>query len=96
MTAGFGPGKQKQVDCNNIPNFPSLEFTIGQDKYTMKAEDYILKVTEFGQTVCIVGIMGLDIDPKMGEAFILGDSFIKVYYTHFDVAGERVGFAKAI
>jgi hypothetical protein len=40
--------------------------------------------------------MGLDIDPKMGEVFILGDSFIKVFYTHFDVAGGRVGFAKAI
>jgi hypothetical protein len=26
----------------------------------------------------------------------LGDSFIKTYYTHFDVAGERIGFARAI
>jgi cathepsin D len=96
MTKGFGKGKEKQVDCNLIPTFPNLVFTFGQDKYTMKPEEYILKVNEFGQTVCIVGIMGLDLDPKMGEAFILGDSFIKVYYTHFDVAGQRVGFSKAI
>jgi hypothetical protein len=45
MTKDFGKGKQKQVDCNMIPKFPSLQFTIGQDNYVMKAEDYILKVT---------------------------------------------------
>jgi hypothetical protein len=27
--------------------------------------------------------------------FIMGDSFIKAYTTHFDVANKRVGFAKA-
>lgn len=30
------------------------------------------------------------------NVFILGDSFIKAYYTHFDVANKRVGFAKAV
>ena len=24
MTAGFGPGKQKQVDCSTLPNLPKL------------------------------------------------------------------------
>jgi len=43
-----------------------------------------------------VGIIGLDLPSSLGEAFILGDSFIKTYYTHFDVAGERIGFARAI
>jgi hypothetical protein len=26
----------------------------------------------------------------------MGDSFIKGYYTHFDVANNRVGFAKGV
>jgi hypothetical protein len=42
MTAGFGPGKQKQVDCSTVPKLPQLVFTFGSDKYVLKAEDYIL------------------------------------------------------
>jgi hypothetical protein len=30
------------------------------------------------------------------NVFIMGDSFIKGYYTHFDVANNRVGFAKGV
>jgi cathepsin D len=62
----------------------------------LKPQDYILQVAEGKNTVCIVGIIGLDLPSQLGEAFILGDSFIKTYYTHFDVAGERIGFARAI
>lgn len=95
MTAGFGPGKQKQVECSTIPSLPKLEFKFGSDTYVLKAEDYILQVQEGTKTVCIVGIMGLDLPPSLGEAFIIGDSFIKTFYTHFDVANSRVGFARA-
>jgi hypothetical protein len=40
--------------------------------------------------------MSLDLPPQLGNAFILGDSFIKKYYTHFDAANNRVGFAEGI
>jgi hypothetical protein len=43
----------------------------------------------------MVGIMGIDFPEYLESAMILGDSFIKRYYTHFDMAGERVGFALA-
>lgn len=39
--------------------------------------------------------MGLELPPSMGNAFILGDSFMKKYYTHFDMTNYRVGFAEA-
>jgi len=96
MTKGFGAGKQKQVDCSTLPQLPTLDFIIGGDKYSLKGEDYILKVTEFGKDVCIVGIMGLDLPTQLGEAFIIGDAFIKTFYTHFDVENKRVGFARAV
>lgn len=95
MTKGFGPGKQKQVDCSTLPSLPTFEVKFGSDNYVLKAEDYILQVQEGAKTVCIVGLIGLDLPPQLGEAFILGDSFIKTYYTHFDVENARVGFATA-
>ena len=95
MTAAFGPGKEKQVDCATLDKLPDLTFSFGGDAYVLKPVDYILQVAEGSKTVCIVGLIGLDLPPQLGEAFILGDSFIKTYYTHFDVANSQVGFAKA-
>ena len=66
MTAGFGPGKQKQVDCSTIPQLPDLIFKFGNDNFVLKAADYILQVQEATQTVCIVGILGLDLPPSLG------------------------------
>jgi len=68
---------------------------IGGDRWVLTGRDYILQVAEGSSTVCIVGILGLDLPEALGEAFILGDAFIKTYYTHFDVANSKVGFAKA-
>ena len=54
-----------------------------------------MKITQGKNTTCIVGILGINLPPQLGEAFILGDSFIKTYYTHFDVENSKVGFARA-
>lgn len=93
MTKAFGTGKEKQVDCAIVPTLPILTFKFGNDNYNLKGEDYILKINEGTKAACIVGIIGLDLPPSFGTAFILGDTFIKTYYTHFDVANSRVGFA---
>jgi hypothetical protein len=95
MTAAFGPGKEKQVDCTTLDKLPDLVFTFGSDKYVLKPIDYILQVAEGAKTVCIVGLIGLDLPPQLGDAFIVGDSFIKTYYTHFDVANSQIGFARS-
>jgi len=48
-----------------------------------------------GQTACVLGIQGLDLPAQLGNAFILGDTFIHRYYSHFDMGNKRIGFAKA-
>ena len=89
-------GSGKEIDCSKIATLPDLEFTIDAKVYPLPASYYIIKASIFGRTACINGVQGLDFPPRFGETLILGDSFIKYYYTHFDAAGERVGFAKAI
>jgi cathepsin D len=66
MTAAFGPGKEKQVDCATIDKLPELSFSFGGDKYALKGSDYILQVAEGNKTVCIVGLIGLDLPPQLG------------------------------
>jgi hypothetical protein len=88
-------GAVQTIDCGKISNLPDLNVVIDGKQYSVPASMYILKITQFGQTQCIVGIMGLNFPSSFGNTIILGDVFIKYYYTHFDVAGKRVGFALA-
>jgi len=37
----------------------------------------------------------MDLPAHLAGSFILGDVFIRRYYTHFDYTGKRVGFAPA-
>lgn len=81
------------IDCTKLDTYPDLTFTIGADDYVLKPQDYILNVMN---EVCQLGLIGMDLPPQLGNAFILGDSFMKTYYTHFDMANKRVGFSTAL
>merc|ERR1711874_627758 len=70
------------MDCNSIDSLPDINF--------------MLEITQQGQTQCISGFMGMDFPPQMDVDWILGDVFIGKFYTEFDMGNDRVGFAQAV
>lgn len=80
------------VDCAKIPSMPDLTFTIDNKDYTLTAKDYILQTSE---SSCLSAFTGLDIPPPMGPIWIVGDVFLRKYYTIYDLGRNAVGFAKS-
>ena len=76
-------------DCTQIDTYPTLYFKFGDDTYEVGPDYYILN--DLGS--CILGVMSIDNLPF--EGFILGDVFIRNYYTIFDYGNSKVGFATA-
>jgi len=73
------------IDCNL--NLPNIEFTINNISYEISPENYVIN----SNGKCILGISALDTPDNF---WILGDVFIRQYYTIFDYGQKKVGFAK--
>jgi len=54
-----------------------------------------MKVTLLGVSQCMSGFMGMAMPPQLKDAVILGDVFLKTYYTLFDMTNQRVALARS-
>ncbi|KAF9534288.1 aspartic peptidase domain-containing protein [Crepidotus variabilis] len=83
---------QYTVECSKVPDLPELSLYLGGKPYPLKGSDYVLEV----QGTCISAFTGMDINmPDGGSLWIVGDAFLRRYYTVYDLGRHAVGFAKA-
>ncbi|XP_078512428.1 pepsin A-like [Lissotriton helveticus] len=77
--------REFSVDCYTISDLPDLYFTINGKPFNVPARAYI------NQKTCTANFI---VTPSnMPELWILGDVFMRGYYTVFDRANNNVGFA---
>ncbi|KAI0346882.1 aspartic peptidase A1 [Trametopsis cervina] len=81
---------QYTVDCADVPNLPDLTLYFDKQPYVLKGTDYILEV----QGTCMSSFTPLDMPSGM-NLWIIGDVFLRKYYTVYDLGRDAVGFATA-
>eukprot|EP00979_Chaetoceros_neogracilis_P014363 scaffold4569_cov284-Chaetoceros_neogracile.AAC.9 len=82
---------QYTIDCEKVEDIPDITWTIAGKEYVIPGKDLVIG----SGGICIFAMMGMDF-PKPGPQWILGDVFMRKYYTVFDYEEKRVGFATAV
>ncbi|XP_015989654.1 pregnancy-associated glycoprotein [Rousettus aegyptiacus] len=75
------------VDCSSVDTLPDIIFTISGVKYPVPASAYIQKDN---LDICYSNFEGMAVD---SDLWILGDVFLRLYFTVFDRANDRIGLA---
>ncbi|KAL2838870.1 aspartic peptidase domain-containing protein [Aspergillus pseudodeflectus] len=82
---------QYSVDCATRDSLPDITFTLTGHNFTIGPYDYTLEV----QGSCISAFMGMDFPEPVGPLAILGDAFLRKWYSVYDLGNSAVGLAKA-
>jgi saccharopepsin len=82
---------QYTIECEKRDALPELTFTLSGVDFTIGPFDYILEVSGS----CISAITPMDIPAPAGPLVILGDSFLRKWYSIYDLGKDSVGIAKS-
>ena len=82
---------QYQIDCAKRDSLPDLTLTFSGYNFTLTAHDYILEV---GGS-CISVFTPMDFPKPIGDLAIIGDAFLRKYYSIYDLEKNAVGLAPA-
>ena len=88
------------IECSKLSSLPSITFTFGGRDFVLEGKDYIVKLNIGGNDYCMSGFSSLEQDFSMNSLWIVGDVFLRKYYSIYDFGnasrGPRVGFANSI
>ncbi|EPY76648.1 gastricsin [Camelus ferus] len=85
--------RQFLVDCNNTQSLPTFTFIISGVQFPLPPSSYILNNDE---GYCTMGVEVTYLPSQNGQPlWILGDVFLRSYYSVYDISNNRVGFATA-
>jgi len=82
---------QYTIECEKIKSLPDITFNLAGSNYSLPASDYILEL----QGTCVSTFQGMDIPAPAGPLIILGDAFLRRYYSVYDLGKNAVGLALA-
>ncbi|TPX18224.1 uncharacterized protein E0L32_002733 [Thyridium curvatum] len=91
MGAKKGYNGQYTVDCAKRDSLPDVTFSLSGYNFSITPYDYILEVSGS----CISTFMGMDFPEPVGPLAILGDAFLRKWYSIYDLGQGTVGLAKA-
>ena len=82
---------QYTLNCDNVDKLPTLTFYFDGKPYAINGSDYVLNL----QGTCVSAFMGMDMPAPIGPLWIIGDVFLRRFYTVYDLERDAVGFAPA-
>lgn len=81
-----------EVDCSNRSRLPSISFTLDGIEFTMSPSDYTIMDED---RRCVLSIVPYNGSVGSTNYWILGDPFLRKYYSVFDAEKEQIGLARA-
>lgn len=87
-----GQDGQYYVNCNNVQNLPTITFTISGYTFSLNPSGYILQINGY----CVAGFESTYLPSRNGQPlWILGEVFLRQFYSVYDFGNNQVGFAVA-
>jgi len=80
-------------NCSNFDSLPDIGFVIAGRKLSLTPKDYIDRDTQKNE--CTLPLMTQAVTPGESPSWILGDPFLRKYYTVYNREKMEVGFALA-